>query len=77
MPHKHLTVEQRYIIESGLKNGVSKKNIANGLLREFIPKGTDIANVTENDLHYYITLINTRPRKVLNWQTAQVCHYVK
>lgn len=49
----------------------------NGLLREFIPKGTDIANVSENDLHYYTTLINTRPRKVLNWQTAQASHYFK
>ena len=47
----------------------------NGLLREFIPKGTDIADVTEDDLHYYTTLINTRPRKVLNWRTAQSCHY--
>lgn len=42
----------------------------NCLLREFIPKGTDIANITENDLHYYTTLINTSPRKVLNWKTA-------
>ena len=28
MPHKHLTVEQRYIIEIRLKSGVSKKQIA-------------------------------------------------
>lgn len=39
----------------------------NGLLREFIPKGTDFSTITQKDLDYYVWLINNRPRKRLNW----------
>jgi IS30 family transposase len=35
----------------------------NGLLRQFIPKGTDFDNVTDEDLQKYVNLINNRPRK--------------
>jgi IS30 family transposase len=41
----------------------------NGLLREFIPKGTDFTKVSEKDLQYYVNLINNRPRKRLNYCT--------
>ena len=39
---------------------------ANGLLREFFPKGTDFAQVAHDEL----AKINGRPRKCLNWKTA-------
>jgi IS30 family transposase len=39
----------------------------NGLLRQFIPKGTDFDTVSDNDLAKYVDLINNRPRKRLNW----------
>jgi len=39
----------------------------NGLLREFIPKGTDFSTVSEEDLQYYVDLINNRPRKRLKF----------
>lgn len=42
---------------------------ANGLLREFFPKATDLAKVTLNQLNTALTLINNRPRKCLNWKT--------
>lgn len=43
---------------------------ANGLLREFFPKGTDLAQVTQEEVDMAVALINNRPRKSLNWKTA-------
>ncbi|MDN8591243.1 IS30 family transposase [Paenibacillus sp. 11B] len=43
---------------------------ANGLLREFFPKGTDLAQVEDEDLAGSLDLINHRPRKCLGWRTA-------
>jgi len=42
---------------------------ANGLLREFFPKATDLAKVTVEQITMALTLINNRPRKCLNWKT--------
>jgi IS30 family transposase len=39
----------------------------NGLLREFYPKGTNLANVSEDELNHSLMLINNRPRKCLGW----------
>ena len=41
----------------------------NGLLREFIPKGTDFNTVSDQDLDCYVSLINNRPRKRLGFMT--------
>ncbi|WP_149096499.1 IS30 family transposase [Paenibacillus terrae] len=43
---------------------------ANGLLREFFPKGTDFAQVSDVALERSLDLINHRPRKCLGWKTA-------
>lgn len=43
---------------------------ANGLLREFFPKGHDFAAVTDGQLAHAIRLINNRPRKCLGWKSA-------
>ncbi|MBY0217804.1 IS30 family transposase [Paenibacillus illinoisensis] len=43
---------------------------ANGLLREFFPKGVDLAGVEDDDLALSLDLINNRPRKCLGWRTA-------
>jgi IS30 family transposase len=43
---------------------------ANGLLREFFPKGHDFATVTDEELARAVHLINNRPRKCLNWKSA-------
>jgi IS30 family transposase len=43
---------------------------ANGLLREFFPKGTDFAQITDEALENALHLINHRPRKCLGWRTA-------
>lgn len=41
----------------------------NKLLRQFIPKGADIAKVTEQELKRYTGLLNNRPRKCLGFAT--------
>ncbi|MDY4022119.1 IS30 family transposase [Staphylococcus borealis] len=43
---------------------------SNGLLREFFPKKTDLAKVTQEELDYALNSINHRPRKCLNWKTS-------
>lgn len=42
---------------------------ANGLLREFYPKKTDLALVKQRELSYNLFLINSRPRKCLGWKS--------
>ena len=43
---------------------------ANGLLREFFPKKTDLAQITVQELDEALFLINSRPRKCLGWKTS-------
>lgn len=43
---------------------------ANGLLREFFPKGYDFAQVTDAELEQALALINNRPRKCLGWKST-------
>ena len=41
----------------------------NGLLRQYFPKGTDLAAHGASDLAAVATALNTRPRKTLGWKT--------
>lgn len=42
---------------------------ANGLIREYLPKGTDLRHITEDQLAEIENLLNGRPRKVLGFRT--------
>lgn len=42
---------------------------ANGLLREFYPKQTDLGKVSQEELTEKLLLINARPRKCLGWKS--------
>jgi transposase, IS30 family len=43
---------------------------ANGLIREFFPKRTDLAKVSNYELVGALSFINRRPRKCLEWKSA-------
>lgn len=41
----------------------------NGLLRQFMPKGTDLTDASQTWLNDVAALMNNRPRKTLGWRT--------
>lgn len=47
----------------------------NGLIRQYIPKRTSMALVTQGDCELIEDKLNSRPRKVLNLKTPAEAHY--
>ena len=52
----------------------------NGLVRQYLPKGTDLSGYTQRELNAIAHRLNTRPRKCLNFATplevfTQLRHY--
>jgi IS30 family transposase len=44
--------------------------VSNGLLRQYLPKGTDLRVHDAVGLAVIETKLNTRPRKILSWKTS-------
>jgi IS30 family transposase len=45
----------------------------NGLVRQYLPKGTSFANLSQYELDKIEKDLNTRPRKILNFSTPEEC----
>lgn len=43
----------------------------NGMIRRYFPKKTDFSTITNEQLQEVVMKINQRPRKILNYQTAE------
>ena len=52
-----------------------KRNI--NLIRQYIPKGTDFRNLTDEDIHAVQLKINCRPREKLNFSTPKDDEFFK
>ena len=48
---------------------------ANGLIRQYIPKSASFSNVSQQQITKFMTKINERPRKKLNFSTPKECFY--
>ena len=47
----------------------------NGLIRQYLPKGTSMENLTQQQCNAIAHKLNTRPRKRLNFKTPEECYY--
>lgn len=47
----------------------------NGLIRQYIPKGTSFENITPEHIKMIEDKLNNRPRKALNWKTPNEVFY--
>lgn len=44
---------------------------ANGLLRQYFPKGTDFALISQSDVDEAVYQINTRPRMIFDYKSSE------
>lgn len=71
---KHMEIKKEYGVEtyfcdpfsSWQKGGVEN---ANKLIRQYLPRKTDMSKLTDRDIYEIQEKLNNRPRKCLNYQT--------
>ena len=44
---------------------------ANGLIREYLPKGQDLSHISQPELNAIANALNNRPRRILQYQTPR------
>ena len=82
---EHEYLEERLAIQIFFANPYSPwqrgtNEHTNGLLRQYLSKGTDLSGYTQRELNAIAHRLNTRPRKCLHFGTpvevyAQLCHH--
>jgi IS30 family transposase len=60
-----------YFADPGKPNQRGANENVNGLLRQYFPKGSSFANITDSDVKRAVTKLNNRPRKRLNYLTPR------
>lgn len=60
-----------YFADAGCPYQRGTNENTNGLVRDYFPKGTSFANITNNDVQRVVRVLNNRPRKRLNYLTPR------
>jgi transposase, IS30 family len=60
-----------YFADPGKPNQRGANENVNGLLRQYFPKGSSFATITDSDVQKAVRKINSRPRKRLNYLTPE------
>lgn len=72
--HKKFTIDTKIKVyfcdpHSPWQRGTNENT--NGLIRDFWPKGTDFATITNKEAAYVQDALNERPRKTLDWDSPK------
>lgn len=68
---ERVTNAKVYFADPGKPNQRGANENVNGLLRQYFPKGSSFANITDKDVQRAVRRINARPRKRLNYLTPE------
>ena len=72
--HERLTKEtgvQVYFADPGNPQQRGTNENFNGLLREYLPKKTDLSQFSEDELNQIQSILNQRPKEVLSYATPK------
>ena len=67
MSHLNLVIAHPY----STWERVANEN-ANGLLRQYVKKGTDLTTVADSDIEFSVSQINYRPKKCLDFNQQAI-----
>lgn len=68
---EHDTQATVYFADPGAPHQRGCNENCNGLLRQYFPKGSSFASITNTDVQRAVTKLNNRPRKRLNYLTPR------
>ena len=60
-----------YFADAGSPHQRGTNENTNGLVRDYFPKGTSFASITNSDVQRVVRILNNRPRKRLNYLTPR------